>query len=179
MACRWTVAARSRAIPASETVRLTHGILSPKRAGLLRSSRGGPAVFLLQCAAIAVSIAAAGCDRGPSEVREWKPEDHDQPASAPGQVTARPGSDGVDPTLIDLAWRRNCASCHGAIGRGDGPQGPMVRAPDLTRAEWQANVTDEEIASTIRKGRNKMPAFDLPDQVVQGLVQRIRAARGK
>ena len=81
--------------------------------------------------------------------------------------------------LIELAWKRNCLTCHGQIGHGDGPQGPMVRAPDLTRAEWQQNISDEEIAANIRKGKNKMPAFDLPDQVIQGLVQRIRASRGK
>lgn len=53
----------------------------------------------------------------------------------------------------------------------------MVKAPDLTRAAWQEKVTDEEIAQTIRNGRNGMPKFDLPPSVVQGLVQRIRANR--
>jgi hypothetical protein len=160
--------------PAGDLVPLTHGKLF-HGSGLLRSVRGGPVVLL----AAALALALGGCDRGPSEVREWKPEDHDQPASAPGQVTARPGTEGLDPTLINVAWNNNCRTCHGPVGRGDGPQGPMVRAPDLTREEWQANISDEEIAATIRKGKNKMPAFDLPDQVVQGLVQRIRAARGK
>lgn len=94
-------------------------------------------------------------------------------------MSARPGGAGPDPMLVDVAWRQNCAPCHGPVGRGDGPQGPMVRAPDLTRADWQANITDEEMAATIRKGKNKMPAFDLPDQVIRGLVQRIRAARAK
>ena len=50
----------------------------------------------------------------------------------------------------------------------------MVQAPDLTRFDWQSQVTDDEIGQTIRKGRNKMPAFDLPPSVLQGLVQRIR-----
>ena len=54
----------------------------------------------------------------------------------------------------------------------------MIRAPDLTDPGWQDRVTDAQIAEVIRKGRNKMPAFDLPDQVIDGLVQRIRAARG-
>ena len=57
----------------------------------------------------------------------------------------------------------------------------MVRAPDLTRPDWQGKVTDAEILQSIRKGKNKMPAFDgaLPPQVLEGLVQRIRAVRGK
>ncbi len=53
----------------------------------------------------------------------------------------------------------------------------MLRAADLTRAEWQDRVSDAEIAEVIRKGRNKMPAFDLPPQVIQGLVLRIRASK--
>lgn len=55
----------------------------------------------------------------------------------------------------------------------------MARAPDLSRADWQEKVTDDEIAATIRNGKNKMPKFDLPDQVVSGLVQRVRAFRAK
>jgi hypothetical protein len=55
----------------------------------------------------------------------------------------------------------------------------MLRAPDLTRAEWQARVTDQEILQTIRGGRNNMPKFDLPPAVLDGLVKRIRSYRGR
>lgn len=55
----------------------------------------------------------------------------------------------------------------------------MLRVPDLTRADWQESVSDEAIAETIRKGKNRMPAFDLPPQVVDGLVRRIRSARAR
>ncbi len=81
--------------------------------------------------------------------------------------------------LLDMAWRKNCTPCHGPTGRGDGPQGPMMRAPDLSRADWQQNITDDEMANVIRNGKNKMPKFDLPDQVVSGLVQRVRSFRAK
>jgi mono/diheme cytochrome c family protein len=80
--------------------------------------------------------------------------------------------------LVDLAWRQQCTSCHGPAGRGDGQMGPMVQAPDLSRAEWQSKVTDVEIAATIKTGRNRMPRFDLPEPVVTGLVARIRSLRG-
>src|SRR5262249_10136725 len=79
--------------------------------------------------------------------------------------------------LIELTWGRQCASCHGPEGRGDGPNGPGVQAPDLARESWQATVTDDQIARTIRNGKNRMPKFDLPDAVVAGLVRRIRGLR--
>lgn len=128
----------------------------------------------------AASMAIAACDPAPGDVREWSPNDHDQAPSTPGTAnpraatSARPGAE-ID--LVQLAWEKNCTTCHGARGRGDGPQGPMLRAADLTRAEWQDRVSDAEIAETIRKGRNKMPAFDLPPQVLQGLVLRIRTSK--
>lgn len=119
--------------------------------------------------------------RTSTEVREWTPRDHDQPAGAQPAPNRPKGTapKSQDGNLVEMAWARSCASCHGAQGRGDGPQGPMLKAPDLTRAAWQEKVTDEEIAQTIRKGRNAMPAFELPPNVVQGLVQRIRANRAQ
>jgi cytochrome c oxidase cbb3-type subunit 3 len=53
----------------------------------------------------------------------------------------------------------------------------MVRAPDLTRDEWQSKVTDTEIAASIRNGKGKMPAFNVPGPVLEGLVTRVRATR--
>ncbi len=114
-------------------------------------------------------------------MREWAPTDHDQPASVPN-AAPRPGAatkpstpPANDDGLVELAWERNCTTCHGSRGRGDGPQGAMMRAPDLTLASWQNKVSDADLTETIRKGRNRMPAFDLPPQVVQGLVKRIRS----
>ena len=78
-----------------------------------------------------------------------------------------------------MAWARQCTPCHGPQGRGDGPQGPMVKAPDLTSADWQSKTTDDQIKQIILNGKNRMPKFDLPDDVVTGLVARIRAAKGK
>ena len=128
---------------------------------------------------VAGLIALVACDSSASgEVREWTPADHDQAGASPTpQVAARSASPTTGASLVELAWQKNCVSCHGPRGRGDGPQGPMLRAPDLTRSEWQDRVSDQELLETIRKGRNKMPAFDLPPQVLDGLVKRIRASR--
>ncbi len=86
----------------------------------------------------------------------------------------RPNSDEM---LVELTWNENCESCHGAEGRGDGPNGRLVKAPDLTRADWQDKVTDEQIADQIKNGKGLMPKFDIPDVAVKGLVARIRASK--
>jgi cytochrome c oxidase cbb3-type subunit 3 len=130
----------------------------------------------------------AGCQSSSRDVREWTANDHDQPEQAPadrqprrggGQVPAQPESAESTAMLTELAWQKNCMTCHGADGKGDGPTGPMVRAPDLTRAEWQTATSDEQIAQVVRQGRNKMPKFDLPPDVVAGLIKRIRARKGR
>lgn len=80
--------------------------------------------------------------------------------------------------IIEAAWQQNCAACHGPIGHGDGPNGALVKAPDLTRADWQEKVSDKDIADRIRQGKGLMPKFDLPEETIAGLVARVRASRG-
>ncbi|WP_394849830.1 cytochrome c [Pendulispora brunnea] len=158
----------------------------------------------LSISLVAVSLGAAtvalttGCDRAPSasDAREWTPADHDRveergrlqsgaqaapPAKAGGSAAAQAGAAAPagEDSVVALTWHNQCASCHGIGGRGDGPNGPMLKAPDLTRAEWQAKVSDADIANVIRNGKNQMPRFDLSDKVVAGLVARVRAVRGK
>jgi len=131
--------------------------------------------------AVLVGLFVFRAGRPSGELREWTAADHDQPAGAQPAPNRPKGAkpNTQDGSLVEMAWTKSCATCHGRSGRGDGPQGAMVKAPDLTRASWQEKVTDDEIVQTIRKGRNSMPAFDLPPNVVQGLVQRIRANRAQ
>jgi cytochrome c oxidase cbb3-type subunit 3 len=147
-----------------------------------QATRPSPGVLAgIVAGAVGLSVLVFSSRRPSADVRDWSPTDHDQPAGqqptqgAMPRQKAAPQEDAA--ALVDLAWSRNCATCHGAEGRGDGPQGPMVRAPDLTRADWQGRITDDDIKQTIRNGRNSMPKFDLPDGVVDGLVKRIRTHR--
>ena len=139
-------------------------------------------------ALLATAVLAAACDSAPPDLREWKASDHDrvdQPAgkaARPSRLSPAPSSSAAaNPTLtlVEVTWRNQCASCHGPIGRGDGPQGPMVHATNLTHPDWQSKVSDQEIADSIRNGKNRMPKFDFPPDVVAGLVARIRAAKGR
>ncbi len=126
-----------------------------------------------------LGVGLLACSPDPGPVREWQPSDHDQAdLRANGAQVQQKTESAEDDTksLTELAWRKNCTPCHGPNGRGDGPQGPMVKAPDLTSAELLQKLSDDDIANTIRQGKNRMPAFaNLPDRVVTGLVQRIRS----
>jgi mono/diheme cytochrome c family protein len=132
-----------------------------------------PSLFL-------TALACFGCNERPSDVREWRPGDHDHTEN-PGsdQVQVDPQDAGApavpgfeDVTLV--AWKQNCTPCHGAVGRGDGPRGPMLKATNLTDAAWQGSVTDEQIAKTIKLGKGAMPAFNLPDVTIANLVKLVR-----
>jgi cytochrome c oxidase cbb3-type subunit 3 len=127
---------------------------------------------------VLAAVSLSGCDaRG--EVREWRADDHDKSEEPQGRqvpgATAKPGDPGADATLVELAWGQKCMSCHGPLGRGDGPNGPMVGAPDLTKDELLGRLGDEDIENAIKNGKGKMPAVTLPDGVVKGLVRRVRA----
>jgi mono/diheme cytochrome c family protein len=138
--------------------------------------------------AVVLSGALTACDSAPAaaSLPEWTPQDHDHSDDkqnvATGAQVASPGGGSKDDgtrTLVEVTWRNQCATCHGLAGHGDGPNGPMVHATDLTQNEWQSSVTDPQIAASISNGKGKMPRFDLPPNVMAGLVARIRASRGR
>jgi mono/diheme cytochrome c family protein len=148
--------------------------------------------FSAGAGACALALVALACEAPPSpaSLSEWTPADHhstdDDKLAAQPNAADRAGQGAVAPAgrrnpsgdvaqLVDITWRQQCTQCHGSGGKGDGQMGPMVRAPDLTRADWQKGVTDAELAATIKNGKNRMPKFDLPEAVLQGLVKRIRA----
>jgi mono/diheme cytochrome c family protein len=135
--------------------------------------RFAPALLLLS--------ALSACDKPAGDLREWRPEDHDHTTN-PGQDQVVGGPDagsqelaraGLDEVTV-TAWGQNCVRCHGHVGRGDGPQGAMFHATDLTNPAWQRAVTDAQIATTIKNGRGAMPPFNLPDGTIKTLVHLIR-----
>jgi cytochrome c oxidase cbb3-type subunit 3 len=119
------------------------------------------------------ALSAFACEPG-GDVREWTPRDHDNTKGNPGSMQTSGATDNESATLVSVTWRQNCVRCHGPRGRGDGPEGPMMRVPDLARTETQGR-SDEELAGIIRNGRNKMPGFGtLPPNVIELLVAHVR-----
>jgi mono/diheme cytochrome c family protein len=138
---------------------------------------------------VSAVTALSGCDSPPAaaDLREWTAQDHDRSdekerVASGAQAAPTPGGGSKEDgnrVLIETTWRTQCATCHGFAGHGDGPNGPAVKATDLTKADWQSNRTDTEIAASITNGKGRMPRFDLPPNVVTGLVARIRSSRGR
>lgn len=144
------------------------------------------------CLGTVLSALSLGCQTAPTDLRPWKPSDHSNIGESSGAALPRPGTNAnsnagtnqvsgepsnTTPGLEEVTiatWRANCASCHGAMGRGDGPQAVMVTPRDLSDPEWQAATSDEQLVQSIQKGKNKMPGFNLPEQVARNLVNLVR-----
>jgi mono/diheme cytochrome c family protein len=56
-------------------------------------------------------------------------------------------------------FQRSCSGCHGADGKGVMRLGLAKPPRDLTRPEFHAQVTDDQLRSVIRVGKGQMPAF--------------------
>jgi cbb3-type cytochrome c oxidase subunit III len=162
------------------------GLALGQAAARVSAMRVFPAVAAVVWALVAGG--GAGCDSPPSaaDLKEWTPQDHDRKdekerAAQGGQPTPQGSGSKEDGNraFIESTWRGQCAPCHGLIGRGDGPNGPINKATDLTKEDWQSSMSDAQIAASITTGKGKMPRFDLPPNVVAGIVSRIRAVRGK
>lgn len=133
----------------------------------------------LRCSAALLLLTVLACNERAPDLREWRVSDHDQsdsPPSAQGQVdpkAAAAAAPGLEDVTI-VAWQQNCTRCHGPLGRGDGPQGPMLKATNLSEPTWQSSVTDAHIASTIKNGKGAMPGVNLPDSTIDKLVKLVR-----
>jgi mono/diheme cytochrome c family protein len=56
-------------------------------------------------------------------------------------------------------FRRTCAGCHGADGRG-ATRAALIKPPrDLSNVEFQLQMSNEQLRHSIRIGKGQMPAF--------------------
>ncbi len=78
-------------------------------------------------------------------------------------------------------YREYCQVCHGPDGKANTEEGKKKGARDFTNAKWQASVSDERLARSIRRGREKMPAWGskLNDGQIKALVKEVRSLGGR
>ena len=76
------------------------------------------------------------------------------------------------------SYQRHCATCHGALGRGDGPSAAINHPANLTTLAFHAGSSDAEIRQVIVEGRGLMPAWGhLADAELDALVAHVRTLR--
>lgn len=85
--------------------------------------------------------------------------------------------DDVNLKLGASSWAKNCASCHGKTGLGDGPKGRMTKTSpgNFSSAEFQA-LADGDMFYQTKTGRGEMPAYDkkVPDNEMWAIVHHMR-----
>jgi len=107
--------------------------------------------------ALAVMLLATGCvsygDK-PAVLENASPTSSNRlPANPePGDLSSA--------TRGGMLFGQNCARCHGAMGKGDGPEGVNLpsRPRDLTASRVRG-LADGEIFQTISQGRGYMPSW--------------------
>ena len=78
-------------------------------------------------------------------------------------------------------FEANCAKCHGADGKGATKMGMKAGCKDFTDAAYQAGLTSDKIATTIKEGIKqgdvmKMKAFpELGADDIKALVDHVRS----
>ena len=102
------------------------------------------------------------------------------PAEAAGPNAKSPVPADAHSVQIGRAvYAKQCQSCHGSRGKGDGPAARRMNTemPDLTDREIAAE-TDDELFNVITKGSKPMPAFKnrLSEQQRWDVVRFVRVA---
>jgi mono/diheme cytochrome c family protein len=99
----------------------------------------------------AVVAAQAQKPAAPATTHEAGAHQHADAAALKNPVKTSPASIAAGKKLYDT----QCATCHGATGKGDGRMAVMMPEPkpsDLSDATWKHGSTDGEIFTLIRDG---------------------------
>jgi len=83
-------------------------------------------------------------------------------------------------------WKSKCASCHGKDGKADTTKGKQMKMYDMTTAEWQKKLTDDQLKKVTKEGvkeekdgvKKEMDAYpDLTPEQLDGLVTFMRGLK--
>lgn len=146
------------------------------------------AVNVRRALLVSIVFALSACgETTPPDLAEWTPADHQQETVADDERGAAPEEVDADPAMTEMRAATSlfgamCASCHGAMGAGDGPgRPPVAQVPSFTDEAFQAARTDEQLATAIRDGQGGfMPGFGdrLSPEGIAALVRHVRRLGG-
>lgn len=89
-------------------------------------------------------------------------------------------SDAASIAAGQALWNKNCASCHGKTGLGDGVKARTLDTPagDFSKAAYQS-MPDGEIFGKTKIGREDMPKYDgkLTDEDIWNIVNFTRTLK--
>lgn len=82
-------------------------------------------------------------------------------------------------------FQKNCVTCHGASGKGDGPAGKMLKPAPADFAVVLKGKSDADILKVVKEGGKAagksaaMPAYGsrMSDEQMQGVVQYIKGLK--
>ncbi len=133
-----------------------------------------------QAFAAACAVMLAFCNENRADNAAPKPSGTAQASSAPSISAADEAK--------QIAQSR-CAMCHGAAGKGDGPNSATLnpKPRDFTSKDWQKTMSDAQVRSVILKGGPALgksplmpanPDLESKPAVVDELVKIVRAYAG-
>lgn len=81
-------------------------------------------------------------------------------------------------------YNKNCKSCHGPEGKGDGPAAKALKPPPEDFAKGAKAMSEADIATAIKEGKvgdKKHPAFGkkLSDEQIKAVAQHVKQLAGK
>jgi mono/diheme cytochrome c family protein len=89
-------------------------------------------------------------------------------------------ADAASNTAGKTLWDKNCASCHGKTGLGDGVKARTLETHpgDFTKAAYQSQ-TDGELFGKTKVGRDEMPKYEgkLTDEDIWNIVNYSRTMK--
>lgn len=90
-------------------------------------------------------------------------------------------ADDGEPLSGERVFARQCASCHGPAGEGDGPMSPtFAHVSDLTDQNVQEKHSDDDLRTIITKGYKRMPPVrNLSDAELDALIGHVRVLGGQ
>jgi mono/diheme cytochrome c family protein len=111
--------------------------------------------------------------------QQQKPKPWDVPAKYKDMKNPSKSSEAVV-KAGEALYKKNCASCHGKTGMGDGVKSKTLKTfpGDFSSADFQKQ-TDGDMFFKTKTGRDEMPKFDkkIPDEDIWTMVNYMRSLK--